>query len=190
MLGTINAMARMVESRDPYTAGHQRRVARLAAAMAGAMGFPAERVDGVYMAGLIHDIGKIQVPAEILTKPGRLTKTEFDIIKTHCQVGFDIIHDIRFQWPIAQVVVQHHERVDGSGYPAGLSGEAVIPEARIIAVADVVEAMASHRPYREALGMDAALEEITKKKGALFDADAVEACVELVRDGLKLEPGS
>ncbi len=179
MRGTIQAMADTVETRDPYTAGHQRRVADLARAIAMEIGMPEEQVEGVFMTGVIHDLGKISVPAEILSKPGKITESEFNLIKTHPQVGYDILKGIEFPWPIAQIAAQHHERMDGSGYPNGLSGDDILLEAKIIAVADVVEAMASHRPYRPALGMDMALEEISKNKGVLFDHEVVDACLNL-----------
>jgi PAS domain S-box-containing protein/putative nucleotidyltransferase with HDIG domain len=176
---TIQAMAQTVEVRDPYTAGHQKRVADLARAIATRMGLSADRVDGIRMAGVIHDIGKISVPAEILSKPGILTPLEFSFIKTHSQVGYDILKDIEFPWDIATMVLQHHERLDGSGYPQGVTGERILLEARILTVADVVEAMASHRPYRPSLGLDKALEEIEEKKGRLYDPEVVEACLQV-----------
>lgn len=179
MKGTIQAMAYTVETRDPYTAGHQQRVADLSRAIANEMGLPENQIEGVFMAGVIHDLGKISVPAEILSKPGRLPELEFSLIKIHPQSGYDILKGIEFPWPIAQIVLQHHERMDGSGYPRGLSGEDILIEARILAVADVVEAMASHRPYRPALGIDAALEEISANKNAHFDQDVVDACLKL-----------
>jgi len=180
--GTIQAMASTVETRDPYTAGHQRRTADLARAIATEMGLSREQVHGIHMAGVIHDLGKIAVPAEILSKPTRLSELEFGIIKTHPQVGYDILKSIEFPWPIAQIVLQHHERMDGSGYPNGLSDEDICLEARILAVADVVEAMASHRPYRPALGIDKALEEISRNKGVVYDAKVVDACLKLFRE--------
>ena len=164
MKGTVRAMAITVELRDPYTAGHQQRVADLSRAMAEEIGFPPERADGIYLATLIHDIGKIAVPAEILSRPGQLSKIEFKMIQPHPQVGCDILKPIEFSWPIARIVQQHHERMDGSGYPHGLSGEEIMIEARILGGTDVVEAMASHRPYRPALGIDKALDEISKKQ--------------------------
>jgi HD-GYP domain-containing protein (c-di-GMP phosphodiesterase class II) len=187
--GTIHALASAVEMRDPYTAGHQRGVTRLACAIANEMGLPEEQIEGIRMAGLIHDIGKINVPAEILSKPSALNGLEFGLIKTHPQVGCDILNGaIEFPWPIAQIVLQHHERMDGSGYPVGLSGEEIILEARILAVADVVEAMASHRPYRPARGMDQALEEISQNRGILYDPEVVAACLRLFTEkGFKLE---
>jgi PAS domain S-box-containing protein len=176
---TIQAMAQTVEVRDPYTAGHQKRVADLARAVATRMGLSSDRVDGIRMAGAIHDIGKISVPAEILSKPGLLTPLEFSLIKTHSQIGYDILKDIEFPWDIATMVLQHHERLDGSGYPQGITGERILMEARILTVADVVEAMASHRPYRPSLGMDKALQEIADKKGRFYDPDVVDACIQL-----------
>jgi HD-GYP domain-containing protein (c-di-GMP phosphodiesterase class II) len=178
--GTIHALISAVEMRDPYTAGHQQRVTQLACAIANEMGLPEEQIEGIHMAGLVHDIGKINVPAEILSKPGRLNDLEFGLIKTHSQVGHNILNGtIEFPWPIAQIVLQHHERMDGSGYPVGLSGEEIILEARILAVADVVEAMASHRPYRPARGIDQALEEISQNRGILYDPEVVDACLKL-----------
>ena len=180
--GTIQVLVAAVETRDPYTAGHQQRVTHLARAIASEMGLSLGQIEGIRMAGAIHDIGKIAVPAEILSKPGKITETEFGIIKTHPQVGYDILKGIEFPWPVAKIVLQHQERLDGSGYPAGLKGDEIILEARILAVADVVEAMASHRPYRPALGIDRALEEISKNRGILYDADVVDACVRLFRE--------
>ncbi|MDD8025841.1 MAG: histidine kinase N-terminal 7TM domain-containing protein [Acidobacteriota bacterium] len=179
---TIESIARTTEIRDPYTAGHQRRVAQLAFAIAGEIDLPKDEREAIRMAAVIHDIGKIHVPAEILSKPGKLSENEFRLIQLHPQAGFDIIKDIEFPWPIAQIVLQHHERMNGSGYPSGLSGGAILMEARILAVADVVEAMDSHRPYRPALGIDKALEEISRNKGTLYDADVVDACVRLFRE--------
>ncbi|MBW2168219.1 MAG: HD domain-containing protein [Deltaproteobacteria bacterium] len=177
--GSIHAMALTVEMRDPYTAGHQQRVADLASAIAKELGFSEDRINGLHMAGVIHDIGKISIPAEILSKPGKISEIEFDLIKTHSKVGYDILKTIEFPWPIARMVLEHHERLDGSGYPSGLSGEEFLLEAKILGVADVVEAMASHRPYRPALGIDKALEEISKNKGKLYDLDVAQACIEL-----------
>ncbi|MEJ2723397.1 MAG: PAS domain S-box protein [Deltaproteobacteria bacterium] len=179
---TIQAMAQTVEVRDPYTAGHQRRVSDLARAIATHMGLSPERVDGIRMAGVIHDIGKISVPAEILSKPGVLTDLEFSLIKTHSRVGYDILKEIEFPWDIAQIVLQHHERLDGSGYPHGLSSRNILLDAKILAVADVVEAMASHRPYRPALGIDKALKEISDRKGRLYDTGVVDTCLRLFED--------
>ena len=186
--GTIRVMALTVERRDPYTAGHQHRVANLAGAIANEIGLSEEQINGVRMASVIHDLGKIHVPAEILSRPGRLTENEFSIIKTHPQIGYDILKTEEFPWPVAQIVLQHHERMDGSGYPSSLSGKEILLEARILAVADVVEAMASHRPYRPALGIDKALEEITENRGVLYDAKVVDACLRLFAEkGFKFE---
>lgn len=181
--GTIHTMALIIETRDPYTAGHQQRVANLARAIAAAQGYSPERLEGTYFAGLIHDVGKIGIPAEILSKPCRLSEIEFGLIKTHPEQGFAVLHEIEFPWPIANIVYQHHERMDGSGYPRGLKGDELLPEARILGVADVVEAMAAHRPYRPALGIDAALEEIVAQRGILYDAGVVDTCVRLFREG-------
>ena len=179
--GIIQAVALTVEKRDPYTAGHQRRVADLARAIATKMGLSKNQIDGIRIAGSIHDLGKICVPAEILSKPGRLTEYEFGIIKAHPEVGFEILKGIQFPWPIAQTVVQHHESLDGSGYPAGIKSDQIIMEARIVTVSDVVEAMSSHRPYRPALGIDMALEGIRKGRGIAYDPDAVDACTSLFK---------
>ncbi|HDR15648.1 MAG TPA: response regulator [Desulfobacteraceae bacterium] len=177
--GTIQAVTRTVETRDPYTAGHQQRVAELAAAIGTELSLSEKMVKGLHMAGLIHDLGKVAIPSGILSKPGRITNIEFALIKTHPRVGYEILKDIEFPWPIAKVALQHHERIDGTGYPFGLSGDKIILEARILAVADVVEAMASHRPYRSALGIEKALEEISENRGCLYDEAAVDACINL-----------
>ncbi len=182
MGGIIQAMSLTIEKRDPYTAGHQRRVTKLCRAIATAMEFSWERIQGFRMAAAIHDLGKIRVPAEILSKPGHLTENEFGIIKTHPQIGFDILKGIEFSWPIAQIVFQHHERLDGSGYPQGLCGQDILLEARILAVADVVEAMSSHRPYRPALGLEKAIEEIRHQRGLLYDTDVVDACLKVLAE--------
>ena len=176
---TINVLVGAVEVRDPYTAGHQNRVADLARAIATEMGLPKEKIEGIRVAGAIHDIGKISVPSEILSKPGLLNDSEFGLIKSHSQVGYDLLKNIDFPWSVARIVLQHHERIDGSGYPQGLSGEQICLEARIMGVADVVEAMSSHRPYRPALGTEKALEEISQNKGILYDPEVVDACVRL-----------
>ncbi len=188
MKGIIRAMALALESRDPYTAGHQRRVADLAGEIARHMGLSEERILGVMMAGSIHDLGKLAIPVEILCKPSRLSDAEFSLIKTHPQVGYDILKDIEFPWPVAQMVLQHHERIDGSGYPYGLSGDEILLESSILAVADVVEAMASYRPYRLSLGIDAALDEISKNKGILYHSEVVDVCLKLFREK-KIELG-
>jgi PAS domain S-box-containing protein/putative nucleotidyltransferase with HDIG domain len=188
LITTVNTLASTVEMRDPYTAGHQRRVTILACAMAEEMGLAEEQFDGLRMAGLVHDIGKISVPVEILIKPRRLSETEFNIIKTHPQAGYNILKEIEFPWPVAQIVLQHHERLDGSGYPQGLRGEEIMLEAKILAVADVVEGMASHRPYRPALGIEVALEEIAKNQGILYDPAIVDVCQRLFTEkGFKFE---
>ncbi|MBM4049344.1 MAG: PAS domain S-box protein [Planctomycetes bacterium] len=178
----IHAMARTVEMRDPYTAGHEQRVAKLATAIAKEMGLPPERIMGIQMGALIHDLGKISIPAEILSKPARLTEIEFSMIKTHCEAAYNILKAIDFPFPVAQIALQHHERMDGSGYPGGLAGDAIILEARILAVADVVEAMSSHRPYRPALGVDKALEEISRHRRILYEPDVVDACLRLFKE--------
>jgi HD-GYP domain-containing protein (c-di-GMP phosphodiesterase class II) len=177
--GIIQTVALTVETRDPHTAGHQRRVANLARAIADEMGLSEKQVDGIRMAGLIHDLGKISVPVEILSKPGRLSELEWGMIQAHPQVGYDVLKTVDFPWPVAQIVLQHHERMDGSGYPQGLSGEEIMLEARILGVADVVEAMASHRPYRPPRGLDKALEEISQNRGVLYDPEVVDACLTL-----------
>jgi len=177
--GTIEVVASTVEVRDPYTAGHQRRVATLARAMAELLELSDSQIEGIFMAGVVHDLGKIYVPAEILSKPSRLNDIEFNLIRTHSQVGYDLLKSIDFPWPIAQIVYQHHERLNGSGYPQGLDDEQILVEAKILSVADVVEAMASHRPYRPARGIDSALEHIQEEKGNLYDSSAVDSCINL-----------
>jgi len=176
---SIQAIAAIVDARDPYTAGHQRRVADLAAAIAREMGLPEERIHGIHLAGVVHDLGKIRVPAEILAKPGKLTDIEFMLIKVHPQAGYEILKDVEFPWPIADIVRQHHEKLDGSGYPQGLKGGEILLESRIMTVADVVEAMGSHRPYRPTLGIDAALAEIERGRGTVYDATVADACLKL-----------
>lgn len=180
--GTVQAISATIEMRDPYTAGHQRRVARLAEAIAMELGLPETQVEGLKLAAEIHDIGKIYVPSEILSKPTKLTELEYTIIKTHPQAGYDILKNIEFPWPIARIVLQHHERINGSGYPNGLKDGEILPEARILAVADVVEAMSSHRPYRPAFGLDRALEEIKQNRGILYGAEEVDACLRLITE--------
>jgi len=180
--GTIQAISITIEMRDPYTAGHQRRVARLAEAIARKMNLPGTQVEGIRFAAEIHDIGKIYVPAEILSKPTKLTELEYTIIKTHPQAGYEILKNIEFPWPIAQIVLQHHERIDGSGYPNALKDGEILLEARILSVADVVEAMSSHRPYRPSFGIDKALEEIRANRGTLYDSDVATACLKLFSD--------
>jgi PAS domain S-box-containing protein/putative nucleotidyltransferase with HDIG domain len=180
---SIHAMSTALEFRDPYTAGHQKRVAELASAMSRLLGLTEDRTDGIYLAGIVHDIGKIYVPAEILTRPGKLTDVEFMMIQGHSETGYQILKDVDYPWPIAQAVYQHHERMDGSGYPRGLSGDDIILEARIIAVADVMEAMASHRPYRPALGTEIALAEIRKGAVKIYDGEVAKACLSLFAEG-------
>ena len=179
----INTMVKIVEMRDPYTSGHQERVANLAIAIAQEMKFDDVQIENLRMAAIIHDIGKIYVPSDILNKPGKLKDLEMQLIKTHSQYGYDIVKSMDFPCAIAEAVLQHHERLDGSGYPNGLRGEEILLEAKILAVADVVEAMASHRPYRPALGIDKALEEISKNKGRLYDPDVADACLKLFNSG-------
>jgi PAS domain S-box-containing protein len=184
---TIQVMVSAVEMRDPYTAGHQLRAANLACAIAREMGLPQDKIEGLRMAGSIHDIGKLSIPAEILSKPTRLTNLEFSLIKEHSRIGYEMLKDVESPWPLAQIVYQHHERMDGSGYPRNLKGDEILMEARIMAVADVVESMASHRPYRAALGVEAALEEIEKNKGIFYDDVVADACLRLFREkGYKL----
>ena len=175
----VHVLALTVEVRDPYTSGHQKRVADLARAIAVEMGLPEGVAESVYIAGTIHDLGKISIPSDLLTKPRRLTKDEFNLIKPHPKVGYDILKDIAFPWNIARMVLQHHEKPDGSGYPQGLSGKTITLEARILTVADVVESMAAHRPYRPARGVKKALAEITQNRGVLYDPDVVDACLKL-----------
>ena len=177
----IQAMAIIVELRDPFTAGHQRRVAQLACAIAQEIGLPDDQIIGIRLAALIHDIGKIRVPIEILINPEPLSEAEYTIIKTHPMCGYEIMNKIDAPWPIATIIHQHHERLNGSGYPSGLTAENIILEAKVLAVADVVEAIASHRPYRPALGIDVALREISRYRGQLYDPEVVDACLKLFR---------
>jgi PAS domain S-box-containing protein/putative nucleotidyltransferase with HDIG domain len=182
MTSTIRVLGLTVEARDPYTAGHQQKTTFLAEAIAREMGLSSERVEGLHMAGLVHDIGKISIPAEILSKPTKLTPGEYALVKTHAQKGYEILKDVEFPWPLAEIVHQHHERMNGSGYPRGLKGDEIIMEARILCVADTMEAMVSHRPYRPALGPKLALAEVEKGKGILYDADVAETCLKLFRE--------
>lgn len=182
MEGIIAGFSALVEARDPYTAGHQRRVTRLTTAIAAGMGLGPEFTLGLKLASLVHDIGKVYVPAGFLNRPGRLSFEEFAIIKLHPQVGSDILAPVDFSWPISKIVLQHHERLDGSGYPGGIKGGKILLEARILAVADVVDAMNSHRPYRPGLGVEMALKEIEAGRGVVFDADVVDACLTLFRE--------
>ncbi|MBP7583544.1 MAG: response regulator [Spirochaetes bacterium] len=180
MEGTITTISSIVDMRDPYTGGHQKHVAQLSRAIAVEMGLSDEQVRGIYFAGLIHDIGKLAVPIEVLVKPGAISQLEAMMIRTHAKAGWDILKEIEFPWPIAQIVLQHHERMNGSGYPEGLEGTHILREARIIAVADVVESMTFHRPYRPALGIEKALEEIQRGAGTLYDSEAAEACAKII----------
>ncbi len=182
MQGTIGAMSTVVDTKDPYTAGHQRRVADLACAIAEEMNLPEDDIEGIRMASLIHDVGKINIPVEILSKPGQLSRSEFNMIKTHPEVGYNILKNIEFTYPVAQTVYEHHERMDGSGYPRGISGDEIFLGARIIAVADVVEAMGSHRPYRPSRGIDNALEEVLQHRGVYYDPEVVDACLRLFKE--------
>ena len=178
----IKAMSRTLEERDPYTAGHQKRTTELSLAIAREMGLPEHKLKGLELAGLIHDMGKISVPSEILSKPGGLNDAEHQLIKRHPQVAYDILNQIDFPWPVDQIVLQHHEKLDGSGYPLGLTGESILLEARILSVADVIETMETHRPYRPSLGREAALREITTHRGTLYDPDVVDTCISLLKD--------
>lgn len=180
--GVIDLVSRLVEARDPYTAGHERRVGALAAAIGAELGFDDDRCEGLRFAGQVHDVGKVSLPAEILVKPGRLTNWEFELVKSHTTVGHDLLAHLDFPWPLADVVRHHHERLDGSGYPDGLSGDAIGLEARIVAVADVVESMVSHRPYRPALSVDVAIAELDRGAGTHYDGLAVAACRRLFRE--------
>jgi HD-GYP domain-containing protein (c-di-GMP phosphodiesterase class II) len=180
--GTVLAISRTVEKRDPYTSGHQQRVAELCKAIGFDLGLAKDQVEGLFIASAMHDIGKVSLPAEILSKPSQLNSIEISLIQGHAQSGYDILKSVDFPWPVAQIVLQHHERLDGSGYPQGLSGDDILLEARIVGVADVVEAVSSHRPYRPAIGMDKALDEIDSHKNALYDPDVVDACLRLVRE--------
>lgn len=182
MLQTIEAIAATVEARKLYTSGHQWRVAALARAIAHEMGLPDDQIRGIFLAATIHDLGKISIPAEILSKPMQLSPMEYELVKIHHQTGHDIIKDVQFPWPIAQILLQHHERLDGSGYPQGLQNQQILLEAKTLAVADVVEAMSSHRPYRASMGIEAALAEIIKQRGSKFDPQVVDVCVHLFRE--------
>jgi putative nucleotidyltransferase with HDIG domain len=180
---TVVALASASEIRDPYTSGHQQRVTKLACAIAENMDLSENQIEGLRIAGLLHDIGKISVPAEILSKPGKITRDEYNIIKQHCQIGYEILKGIEFPWPVAQIVLQHHEKMNGSGYPQGLIGEEILLEARILTVADVMEAMSSHRPYRAGLGIDKALDEVMSNKSTFFDPAVVDICWDLFSKG-------
>ena len=179
---TVHALASALEKRDPYTAGHQQRVTKLACAISKEMGLSDEEISGIRIAGLLHDIGKISIPIDILNKSGKLNKNELNLIKEHPQVGYDILKDVEFEQPIARIILQHHEMMNGTGYPEGLSGEDIILQARILAVSDVVEAMASHRPYRPALGINKALDEISQNSSVLYDNKVVNMCLKLFNE--------
>jgi PAS domain S-box-containing protein len=182
VMGTITVVSRMVELRDPYTAGHEARVAEVAVAIGQEMRLPADRLEGLSLAASIHDLGKIAIPSDILAKPGKLSEIEYEYVKHHAQAGYELLQGLSFPWPLADMVRQHHERIDGSGYPLGLKGAEILLEARILAVADVVEAMASHRPYRASRGVEVALEEIERNAGVLYDAEVAATCLRLFRE--------
>ncbi|MBA3061428.1 MAG: HD domain-containing protein [Atribacteria sp.] len=188
MDAAIDTISNIIEAKDPYTSGHQHRVCQLAVPLVQELGLPEDKIEGIRIASLIHDIGKIGLPTEILSKPSKLTDIEFSLIKGHSQIGYDILKSIDFPYSVAKIILQHHERLDGSGYPQGLKGEDILLEARIIGLVDVVEAMSSFRPYRPALGIDKALEEITQNKGILYDPEVVDACLKLFKEkGFKFE---
>ncbi|MBE0612894.1 MAG: HD-GYP domain-containing protein [Burkholderiales bacterium] len=182
LMNTVRVAMILSELRDPYTAGHERRVAEISVAISAELGFDTSRQEGIRVAGYLHDVGKMVIPAEILAKPGKLTEIEYSLIKQHPQAGHDVLKGVEFPWPIAEVALQHHERMDGTGYPQGLRGEDIIVEARILAVADTVESMSSHRPYRAGLGIDKALAEIERGRGTSYDAAVAEVCLKLFRE--------
>ncbi len=186
--GIIQSISLIIETRDPYTAGHQRSVANLARAIALVMGLPPDRTEGIRLAATVHDLGKISIPAEILSKPSRLTEAEMSMIRIHPRCGYEILKKVEFPWPIAQIVLQHHERIDGSGYPQGLRGPDILLEAKILGVADVVDAMCSHRPYRPGIGIDKALAEISQNRGTLYDPEVVDACLKYFQENLTTLP--
>jgi PAS domain S-box-containing protein/putative nucleotidyltransferase with HDIG domain len=180
--GTVNALATLSEKRDPYTADHQRQVTRLACQIARHMKLPSKDIESIFVAGILHDIGKIYIPAEILNRPGKLSDAEMTIMRTHSQVGYEIVNEIEFPWDISRIILQHHERMDGTGYPNGLKAGEILLEAKIIAVSDVVQAISSHRPYRPALGIETALNEIISNKGTLYDEEVVDVCVKIIKE--------
>lgn len=190
LVSAIEMLARTIEKRDPYTAGHQNRVAALAVAIARELDLDPDHARGIEMAALVHDVGKIYVPGEILTRPGRFTPEEYNLVKTHCAIGHDIVKEVDLPWPIADVVLQHHERLDGSGYPQSLKGDAILFAAQIIAVADVVEAITAHRPYRPALGLAIGLDEIKKNRGRHFRSEIVDACLAVFKKTSDAWPGA
>jgi putative nucleotidyltransferase with HDIG domain len=179
---TVEVATTMGEMRDPYTHGHERRVAEIAVAIGNELGFDMQQQEGLRVIGYLHDIGKITVPSEILSKPGKLNAAEFSLIKEHPQAGYEILKGVEFPWPVAQAVLQHHERIDGSGYPQGLKGDAILLEARVLAISDTVEAMSSHRPYRPGLGLEKALAEIERGQGSIYDSIVAGACLRLFRE--------
>jgi len=181
-MSTVQVVTTLCEMRDPYTAGHQRRVAEIAVAIGTEFGFDAQRLEGLRVASYLHDVGKMRIPSEILSKPGKLTPAEFQLVQTHAQASYDVLKNVEFPWPVADVALQHHERMDGTGYPQGLKGDAILLEARIIAVADVVEAMSLHRPYRPGLGIEAALSEIGRGRASAYDPAVADACLKLFRE--------
>lgn len=188
LMNTVQVAMILSEMRDPYTTGHERRVAEIAVAISAELCFDRNQQEGIRVAGYLHDVGKIKLPAEILSKPGKLTENEYNLIKDHAQSGYDVLSRVDFPWPIADVALQHHERIDGSGYPQNLKRESIIIEARIIAVADVVEAMSSHRPYRPGLGIEKALAEIEQGRALIYDENVVDACLKLFREnGFKIQ---
>jgi len=180
--GTANIITKVVETRDPYSTGNQQKVSKLATAISQEMKLPQDKIEGTRIASLVHDIGKVNLPTEILSNPSKLNEMEFSLIKNHPKVGYDILRKIDFPWPVARIVLQHHERLDGSGYPQGLKGDEILLEAKIMGVADVVEAMSSHRPYRPSLGTDKALEEIIQNRGTLYDPEVVDICLKLFKE--------
>jgi len=182
MMATVHVASTMGEMRDPYTSGHERRVGEMSAAIGAELGLSGQQVEGLRVAGYLHDIGKIMVPSEILSKPGKISPAEFALIKEHPQQGYEILKEVNFPWPVALVALQHHERINGTGYPKGLKGDEIVLEARILAVADTVEAMASHRPYRPGLGIEKALAEIERHRSEHYDPQAVDACLRLFRE--------
>jgi HD-GYP domain-containing protein (c-di-GMP phosphodiesterase class II) len=186
---SVSAMVTAMEMRDPYTAGHENRTADIAYAIGKEMGWPEGRLQGLRMAAMVHDIGKISIPSELLNKPSRLSQEEFELVKGHPESSYAILKDIPFTWPIAEIVRQHHEKLDGSGYPQGLKGDEILPEAKVLTVADIVEAMAAARPYRRGLGLEIALAEIERQAGTLLDAEVVEICTRLFREGRLIIPG-
>ena len=181
-MSAVDMATTLSEMRDPYTAGHEKRTGELAGAIGAELGWDAQRIEGLRVAGYLHDIGKIMIPPEILSKPTRLSAPERALIQSHPQSSYEVLKNVKFTWPVAEVALQHHERMDGSGYPQGLRGEAILFEARIMAVADVIEAMSSHRPYRAALGLDAALAEIERGRGTVYDPAVADACLRLFRE--------